>query len=48
MSTEIVDPDFFKKKEFEHPIYPKELKTITDALQNIMTRLTAIEEKLGL
>ena len=45
MATQSVDPDFLNKKEFEHPIYPKQLKAITDALQDIMARLIVIEEK---
>ena len=47
MATEIVDSDYLNKKEFEHPIYPKDLKAITDALQNIMARLIIIEERIG-
>ena len=47
MGISKVDPDYLDKEEFEHPIYPKELKAITNALQDIMARLVVIEEKIG-
>ena len=48
MGISIVDPDYLDKEEYEHPIYPKELKAITDALQDIKARSILIEEKIGL
>lgn len=48
MTQNKVDPDYLDKNEYEYPIYPIELKKITDALQSIMARLEIIETRLGL